>query len=165
MAEAAKNEEKKVIDEGLERGAEKLTEDQIEKVINRVIKKETGARLKAYVETCIHCGLCSEACHYYLSHDNDPRFSPVGKVKQTLWEMLKKKGQGQSGIYQKGLCNCFHGVQLLQALCHVLPLWNRHCLPDAGGAPDLSSAGCNPPLHSGHRPQPCRHHESDVGQR
>ncbi len=91
MAEAAKKEEKKAIDEGLERGAEKLTEERIKKVIDRVIKEETGARLKVYVETCIHCGLCSEACHYYLSHDNDPRWSPVGKVKQTLWEMLKKK--------------------------------------------------------------------------
>jgi Fe-S oxidoreductase len=112
MAEAAKNEEKKVIDEGLERGAEKLTEDRIEKVINRVIKGETGARLKAYVETCIHCGLCSEACHYYLSHDNDPRFSPVGKVKQTLWEMLKKKGRvspefiKRASVIASTECNC-----------------------------------------------------------
>ena len=112
MAEPAKIEEKKVIDEGLERGAEKLTEDRIEKVINRVIKGETGARLKAYVETCIHCGLCSEACHYYLSHDNDPRFSPVGKVKQTLWEMLKKKGRvspefiKRASVIASTECNC-----------------------------------------------------------
>jgi Fe-S oxidoreductase len=112
MAEPAKKEEKKVIDEGLERGAEKLTADRIEKVINRVIKGETGARLKAYVETCIHCGLCSEACHYYLSHDNDPHFSPVGKVKQTLWEMLKKKGRVSPEFIKRASeiasteCNC-----------------------------------------------------------
>ena len=94
MAEPEKIvEEKKVVDEGLVRGVEKLTQDRIKNVIDRVIKGETGGRLKAYVETCIHCGLCSEACHYYLSHDNDPRWSPVGKVKQTLWEMLKKKGR------------------------------------------------------------------------
>ena len=62
-------------------------------MINRVLTGETGARLKAYVETCIHCGLCSEACHFFLSHDRDPRYSPVGKVKQTLWEMLKKRGR------------------------------------------------------------------------
>jgi len=83
----------KVEDKGLEIGAERLTEEKIEKVINGVIKGETGARLKAYTDTCIHCGLCSEACHYYLSHDNDPHFSPVGKVKQTIWEILKKKGK------------------------------------------------------------------------
>jgi len=93
MADPAPQEAKKTLDEGLEKGAEKLTPDRIEKVINRVLKKESGARLKAYVETCIHCGLCSEACHYYLSHDNDPRWSPVGKVKQTIWEMVKNKGK------------------------------------------------------------------------
>ena len=93
MAEPAPKEKKKIIDEGLERGVEKLTPERIEKVVNRVLKSESGARLKAYVETCIHCGLCSEACHYYLSHDKDPRWSPVGKVKQTIWEMVKKKGK------------------------------------------------------------------------
>jgi Fe-S oxidoreductase len=84
---------KQVEDKGLEIGAARLTEDKIEKTINSVLKGETGARLKAYVDTCIHCGLCSEACHYYLSRDHDPRFSPVGKVKQTIWEMLKNKGK------------------------------------------------------------------------
>jgi Fe-S oxidoreductase len=93
MAEPAKEQEKQVIDEGLERGIEKLTSSQIQEVVNKVLKGETGARLKAYVDTCIHCGLCSEACHYYLSHDNDPRWSPVGKVKQTIWELVRNKGK------------------------------------------------------------------------
>jgi Fe-S oxidoreductase len=93
MAETAEKILKKVIDEGLEIGAQNLAPERIEKVIKRVLKGESGARLKAYVETCIHCGLCSEACHYYLSHDKDPRYSPVGKIKQTLWPMLKKKGK------------------------------------------------------------------------
>ena len=93
MAETAEKILKKIIDEGLEIGAQNLAPERIEKVIKRVLKGESGARLKAYVETCIHCGLCSEACHYYLSHDKDPRYSPVGKIKQTLWPMLKKKGK------------------------------------------------------------------------
>lgn len=80
-------------DEGIERGAEKLTPERIEKTINAVLGNEAGARLKAYVDTCAHCGLCSEACHFYLSRDRDPRFSPVGKVKQTIWEMVDKKGK------------------------------------------------------------------------
>jgi Fe-S oxidoreductase len=93
MAETAEKILKKIIDEGLEIGAQNLAPERIEKVIKRVLKGESGARLKAYVETCIHCGLCSEACHYYLSNDKDPRYSPVGKIKQTLWPMLKKKGK------------------------------------------------------------------------
>ncbi len=64
MAETTAKEGKKQLDEGLERGIAALTEEKIESVINRVLKGETGARLKAYVETCVHCGLCSEACHF-----------------------------------------------------------------------------------------------------
>ena len=88
MAELAvnnKDENNNIVDKGIDKGIERLTPEKIKQVINKVLSSETGARLKAYVETCIHCGLCSEACHYYLSHDNDPKFSPAGKVKQTLW--------------------------------------------------------------------------------
>jgi len=93
MAEAASPKETQKLDEGIEKGVARLSTDRIAAVVNQVLKAETGARLKAYVETCIHCGLCSEACHYYLSHDKDPHYSPVGKVKQTLWKLLKQKGR------------------------------------------------------------------------
>ena len=93
MAQPSEKETPAVVDEGIDIGISRLTEEKIQSVINSVIDSETGARLKTYVETCIHCGLCSEACHYYLSHDNDPHYSPVGKVKQTIWEMIKKKGR------------------------------------------------------------------------
>lgn len=80
-------------DAGIEAGIRGLTADGIAEVINRVLAVETGARLKAYLSACTHCGLCAEACHFYLSHNNDPAYSPFGKVKQTLLEMIKKKGR------------------------------------------------------------------------
>ncbi len=101
----------------------KLTRGKIEKVINGVLKNETGARLKTYVETCIHCGLCSEACHYYLSHDKDPRWSPVGKVKQTLWEMIKKKGKVSPEFIRQASEIASTECNALQAMRHVLPFW------------------------------------------
>ncbi len=133
-------ETQKTEDKGLEVGAERLTEDKIEKVVNRVLKGEAGARLKAYVDTCIHCGLCSEACHYYLSRDNDPRFSPVGKVKQTIWEILKNKGKVSPEFIKKAseiastecnLCRrcamyCPFGIDIaylitvVRRICHML---------------------------------------------
>ncbi len=61
MAEAAITGKEKIIDKGLEEGAARLTEDKISDVINRVLHNETGARLKYYVKTCVHCGLCSDA--------------------------------------------------------------------------------------------------------
>ena len=93
MAEPAATTPKQITDEGIVRGASKLTPEKIEQVINSVLKAETGARLKTYVDICVHCGLCSEACHFYLSHDKDPQYSPAGKVKQTIWEILNKKGK------------------------------------------------------------------------
>jgi len=104
MAEPARKDvaEKSIpVDIGLDEGAARLTPEKIEKVINTVLAGETGARLKVYVDTCVHCGLCSEACHYYLSHDKEPRWSPVGKVKQTMWEMLKNKGKVSPDFIKK----------------------------------------------------------------
>lgn len=88
-----KNKDPEIYDKAIAEGMERLTPDKIESVINHVLQNETGARFKMYIDTCVHCGLCSEACHFYLSNDNDPHYSPVGKVKQTLWEMIKKKGK------------------------------------------------------------------------
>ena len=90
MAEPAEN---IVVDPGLDETIKKLTPEKIESTINKVLTKEAAARLKVYMQTCVHCGLCADACHFYLSHDKDPRFSPVGKVKQTLWEIIRRKGK------------------------------------------------------------------------
>lgn len=88
-----KIERKAVVDPGINETVKNLSLEQIEKTIKRVLEREAAARLKTYIETCVHCGLCSEGCHYYLSYDRDPSYSPAGKVRQTLWEMLKNKGR------------------------------------------------------------------------
>ncbi len=82
-----------ITDIGLDEGVKQLTPDKIRTVIKKVLGSEGVARIKTYVDTCIHCGLCAIACHHYLSNDCDPRFSPVGKVKNTLWEMIKNDGK------------------------------------------------------------------------
>lgn len=107
-------------DEGIERGAEKLTPERIEKTINAVLGNEAGARMKAYVETCAHCGLCSEACHFYLSRDRDPRFSPVGKVKQTIWEMVDKKGKVSVEFMKQA-------TQIAQTECNLCRRCVQYC--------------------------------------
>jgi len=89
MAETAENQ---VVDPGLDESVKKLTPETIERVVQRVLTKESAARLKIYLETCVHCALCAEGCHTYLSRDRDPMFSPVGKMKNTLWELVKTKG-------------------------------------------------------------------------
>ncbi|BCS89713.1 electron transfer complex ferredoxin TmcB [Pseudodesulfovibrio sediminis] len=82
-----------ISDVGLENGVAALTPERIEAVVNQMLKGETGAKLKAYNETCMRCGLCSQGCHYYMSHDNDPSYSPVNKATETMYELMEKKGK------------------------------------------------------------------------
>ena len=53
MGEPAQESEKKALDQGLEVGISRLNTDKIEKVINSVIKGETGAQIPAakYIPT------------------------------------------------------------------------------------------------------------------
>jgi len=47
--------EKIVVDPGLDETIKKLTPEQIEGTIKKVLTKETAARLKIYMQTCVHC--------------------------------------------------------------------------------------------------------------
>ena len=85
--------DQQVKDPGLDESSARLTPDQIEKVVSQVLDRESAARLQVYLETCVRCGLCSEACHTYLSRDRDPDFAPVAKVKDTMWELVRRKGR------------------------------------------------------------------------
>ncbi len=93
MNDATAVETKQIYDKGIEEGAARLTPQKIHQTYQQMMDAEAGARLKTYVETCVSCGLCSEACHFYLSNDKDPRFAPAGKVRQTMAELMKKKGK------------------------------------------------------------------------
>ncbi len=123
MAEPAEQKEEikeEIRDEGIEVGASRLTSEKIERVVNSVLKGETGARFKTYVQTCIHCGLCSEACHFYLSHDKDPHYAPVGKVKQTVWELVKRKGRVDAAFVKQA-------ARIAHAECNLCKRCAQYC--------------------------------------
>lgn len=85
--------DREIVDAGLDEPLEHISPQRIEQVINKVVDEECGARLKVYLETCVSCGLCSDACHTYLSRDRDPDYTPVAKVRDTLYEMVRRKGR------------------------------------------------------------------------
>jgi len=109
-------------DQGIENGLARLTPEKIEQVINSVLKGETGARFDAYIKTCVHCGLCSEACHFYLSNDKDPRFSPVGKVKQALWPMVRAKGRVDQKMIRRAAEVAYTECNLCRRCAQFCPL-------------------------------------------
>ena len=39
-----------------------------------------GRAAAAYMESCIHCGHCAEACHFYVQTE-DPKYTPVWKLQ------------------------------------------------------------------------------------
>jgi Fe-S oxidoreductase len=40
----------------------------------------TGAHVAAYLDSCVHCGQCAEACHFY-EVTKDPRYTPAYKLR------------------------------------------------------------------------------------
>jgi len=54
--------------------------DSQKKSLN-VLKNRLNGRLLSYLNSCVHCGLCAESCHYYLS-DNNERNIPGKKADQ-----------------------------------------------------------------------------------
>lgn len=141
-----KNTMEKNTDEAIEKGLDLLTPERISHVIHQVLHQETGARFKAYVDTCMRCGLCSDACSYFLSNDRNPTFSPAAKVKQTIWEMLAAKGKVSKDFLRRAVhiahieCNlcrrcslyCPFGIDiaymmlLVRRICHKLEITPRY---------------------------------------
>ena len=109
-----------IADPGLDITPKNLTAERIKRTVNKVLAKEGAFRLKVYLQTCAHCGLCAEACHFYLSNGNDPRFSPMGKVKQTLWEIIKRKGN----VDPEFLKEC---ARIAYTECNLCRRCSMHC--------------------------------------
>lgn len=111
-----------ISDPGLENGVAGLTTDKIQEVVTRMLKGETGAKLRVYRETCTRCGLCAEACHYYKSHDNDPSYSPVNKATETMYELMDKKGRVEpQRIYEMAQI-AFTECNLCRRCAHYCPV-------------------------------------------
>lgn len=124
-------------DVGLRRGVSKLTPEQIEKTVNAVLTGETGARLKAYAETCMRCGLCAQACHFSQSHPGDPSYTPAGKVHQTMGVLLKTGGKvdpdaiygmAQIAYTECNLCRrCVHYCPIGVDTGYIMSMVRRIC--------------------------------------
>ncbi|MEF3696651.1 electron transfer complex ferredoxin TmcB [Desulfolutivibrio sp.] len=128
--------DRRIEDAGLEAGIARLTPEKIQKTILALLEGEGGARLKTYVETCVRCGMCAKACHYYMSH-KDPSYAPVAKVRQTMWEILKHKGLvspefihqcAQIAYTECNLCRrCMHYCPLGIDTAYIMSFVRRIC--------------------------------------
>ncbi len=52
-----------------------------------VLHRQIDAKVASYFTSCVHCGLCAEACLFY-TETGDPRYTPIYKVEpmRRLWQ-------------------------------------------------------------------------------
>lgn len=50
------------------------------------LRSQIDAKVSAYFSSCVHCGLCAEACHFHVE-TGDPRYTPIYKLEpmRKLW--------------------------------------------------------------------------------
>ncbi len=57
-----------------------LTDDQRVENAMRSFVRDFGRAAAMYMESCVSCGLCAEACHFFET-TGDPRFTPIYKIE------------------------------------------------------------------------------------
>jgi len=60
-----------------------------------MLKTQVDARVESYFSSCIHCGVCAEACLFY-TETGDPRYTPIYKT-----EPLRKVWQAEHTLWGK----------------------------------------------------------------
>lgn len=77
-----------------------MPDDQRVGIAMRNFVKDFGATAAVYMETCIHCGLCAEACHYYVQTD-DPKYTPIWKLEP--FKQAYKREYGPFSFFYRSL--------------------------------------------------------------
>ena len=72
-----------------------LSNDDIQ-VLLKEFREKITSEYAAYMNTCAHCGLCADSCHYYIT-DHDPKNIPAYKlglitsVFKRFYDLIGKK--------------------------------------------------------------------------
>ena len=51
------------------------------------LKKVLDAPIASFFSSCVHCGLCAEACMFF-TENGDPKYTPIHKLEplRRVWE-------------------------------------------------------------------------------
>jgi Fe-S oxidoreductase len=58
---------------------EGIRSHKAQKVLERMSKK-LNRQMVGSLAACVHCGMCTQSCHYVLTHPDDPTFAPAYKA-------------------------------------------------------------------------------------
>lgn len=74
----------------MELPSERSDQERVE-TAKRVMLEKMDSALAVDLQACVHCGLCAEACHFYLS-TQDPKYTPIHKL--ALMRRLYRRERG-----------------------------------------------------------------------
>ena len=56
-----------------------------------VFAKKIDNTVARHLEACVHCGICAQACHFYVQ-TQDPKFTPIRKLDPLKRYYRREKG-------------------------------------------------------------------------
>jgi Fe-S oxidoreductase len=58
----------------------------VERAISN-LKQQIDAPVATFLSSCVNCGICAEACHFY-TENHDPSYTPINKIKplKKVWQ-------------------------------------------------------------------------------
>lgn len=62
--------------------------------------KNINRTTATYMEACVHCGQCAEACHYYVRTE-DPKYTPIWKLE--IFKQAYKRENSPFGLFYRML--------------------------------------------------------------
>jgi Fe-S oxidoreductase len=77
-----------------------LPEGQRVEIAMRNFVRDFGAVAATYMESCVHCGLCAEACHFYVQ-TGDPKYTPIWKIEP--FKQAYKREVGPFALFFRAL--------------------------------------------------------------
>ncbi len=60
-------------------GSKEIRSHKAQKVLERMSKK-LNRQMVGSLAACVHCGMCTDSCHYVLTNPDDPTFAPAYKA-------------------------------------------------------------------------------------
>jgi Fe-S oxidoreductase len=60
--------------------------------------QEIGALSALGIESCIHCGMCADACHFYIATE-DPKYTPIWKI-EPFKKAYKREASAFAPLYR-----------------------------------------------------------------
>jgi Fe-S oxidoreductase len=75
-----------------------LGDEQRVSLAMQAFAKDFNAANAAYMEACVHCGHCAEACHFYKV-TGDPKYTPIWKL-EPFKQAYKREAGPFSAVYK-----------------------------------------------------------------